>query len=400
MIDPAIREDFPLLTQDDPPIHFDNACMTLKPRPVIEAIRRYYEETPFCAGRSTYRLTGVVEEAVGTSRKAIGRFVTARTANECVFLRNTTEAINLVAKGLDLPHGSTVLTTDREHNSNLVPWQRASPRLAHEAVPSTDEGTVDLGAFERRLAEGGVGLVSVVHMSNLDGYVAPIRELSRLAHDHGAKLLVDGAQYAPHAPLSVRELGCDLYALSVHKMMGPTGVGVLWGRPEVLETLEPLSTGGSTIEDTTLEGHELLPPPARFEAGLQDFAGLVATRAAVEYLERLGMTDVHEHEAALSKRLHDGLVELGAEIIGAPSAQGNGITSFRFPGIGIHELAMLFEDKGDILVRAGAHCLNAYFNARGLDGSVRASLYAYNTPDEVERFLGVCEDVVRAIGAG
>ncbi|MDX1611106.1 MAG: cysteine desulfurase [Candidatus Thermoplasmatota archaeon] len=394
----AVRRDIPLLDQDDPPIYFDNACMTLKPRPVIQALTRYYEETPVCAGRSTYKLTAQVDRAVGSARAAVARFLGASRPEECVFLRNTTEAINLVAHGLDLPDGSTVLTTDREHNSNLVPWQRrAQNGLRHEAVASTQDEQVDLDALEARLSQGDVSLVSVVHMSNLDGYVAPVKEIAELAHDHGALVLVDGAQYAPHAPVDVQELGADLYAFSVHKMMGPTGVGVLYGRYDLLETMDPLVVGGSTIQDTTLDAYTLRDPPGRFEAGLQDFAGILATEATVDYLEALDLAAVHRHEGTLSTRLQDGLEALGATTYGSPAARGNGIVSFSLPGLDIHQLAILLEDKANVLVRAGLHCLNSWFNARELQGSCRASLYAYNTMAEVEACLEAVEAITKAI---
>ncbi len=398
-LDPtAVRADVPLLAQDDPPIYFDNACMTLKPRPVIEAIRRYYEETPVCAGRSTYRLAGRVGEQVAASREALAGFLGAGSADEIVFTRNTTEAINLAARGLDLPDGSTILTTDREHNSNLVPFQRLEQHgHRHETVPSREDGTVDPEAFKQRLETGDVSLVSLVHMSNLDGYLAPVREITEIAHDHGARVLVDGAQSAPHVPVDVDELGVDLFAMSVHKMMGPTGVGALWGRPEVLDGLEPLVSGGATIETTTLDDHVLLDPPGRFEAGLQDFAGLATVGPAVDYLESLGVDAVHAHEARLSTRLADGLEALGVDLIGAPASRGNGIVSFQVDGLDIHQLAILLEDKGEVMVRAGLHCLDSWFGARGLEGSCRASLYAYNTMDEVEVFLTTVEEILDAV---
>lgn len=398
-LDPdAVRQDIPLLDQDDPPVYFDNACMTLKPRPVIEAVNRYYERTPVCAGRSTYRLAGRVGEQVAASREALAGFLGVSSPDEVVFTRNTTEAINLAAQGLDLPDGSTILTTDREHNSNLVPFQRLEAHgYRHETVPSAADGTVDPEAFKARLEAGDVSLVSLVHMSNLDGYIAPVREIAEIAHDHDALVLVDGAQSAPHVPVDVAELGVDLFALSVHKMMGPTGVGALWGRPDVLDGIDPLIAGGSTIETTSLDDHVLLDPPGRFEAGLQDFAGLVATGAAVAYVESLGRSAIHAHEARLSTHLQDGLEQRGVETIGAASAKGNGIVSFTVDGLEIHQLAILLEDKGGICVRAGLHCLDSWFGARGLDGSCRASLYAYNTLEEVARFLEVVDEIQAAV---
>ncbi len=393
-VDPyEVREEIPLLASEDPPVYFDNACMTLKPEPVIEEMTRYYEQTPVCAGRSSHRLAGRVAEDVQASRDRVAGFLGASSAEEIVFTRNTTEALNLACHGLPLERGSTVLTTDREHNSNLVPFQR-SPRVVHEAVPGDEDGRVDLEAWKARLEQGDVSLVSVCHMSNLDGYVVPVEAIAEIAHDHGARVLVDGAQSAPHVPVDVDALGVDLFAFSVHKMMGPTGVGVLWGREGVLEGMEPLVSGGSTVASSSLEGHDLLDPPARFEAGLQDFGGLVAARAAVEYVDALGVEAIHEHEKRLTVRLREGLKGLGASLLGI---EGSGIVSFTLEGVGIHELAVLLEDKGGVMVRAGQHCLDSFFGARGLEGSCRASLYAYNTIEEVDAFLATVEEIRDAV---
>jgi len=396
-LDPqAVRGDVDLLREDDPPIYWDNACMTLKPDPVVEAVERYYRETPVCAGRSTYRLASRVQEQVAASREALAGFV-GGTPDQLVFTRNTTEAINLVAKGLDLD--GTVLTTDREHNSNLVPFQRLDG-VRHEAVAGNENGVVDLEAWKDRLEAGDVDLVSLVHVSNLDGYEAPVGAIAELARDHGARVLVDGAQSAPHLPVDVRELGVDAFAWSVHKMMGPTGVGALWATEAVLDELEPLVTGGSTVATTSLDGHELLDPPGRFEAGLQDFGGLVASRAAVEYLTSLGREAVHRHEDRLARHLEDGLrARDGVHVIGALEARGSGVVSFRVDGLDLHELAVVLEDKADVLVRAGLHCLDSWFNARGLEGSCRASLYAYNTETEVEMALSALDEVLAAVDA-
>jgi len=393
-----VREDIPLLQDDEPPIYVDNACMTLKPDPVIEELNRYYEQTPVCAGRSTYRLAGQVDEAVQRSRATVASFLGADSADECVFTRNTTEAMNLAAKGLDLPTGSTVLTSDREHNSGLVPAQRlAEGGVHHEAVGSTEQGAFDLEAYKARMEQGDVSLVSLVHMSNLDGYITPMQAVAEIAHDHDALVLADGAQSAPHVPVDVAELGVDLFAFSVHKAMGPTGVGVLWGRAELLDEMDPLVAGGATIESTTLTDHELLDAPGRFEAGLQDFAGIQATHAALTYLEEMDRAAVSDHEEKLSRRLQEGIEALGCDVYGAPEAKGNGIVSFAMDGLDIHDLAVVLEDEADVCVRAGLHCLDSWFDARGLGGSCRASLYAYNTMHEVETILDTLAEIRTAV---
>ncbi|HVM44922.1 MAG TPA: aminotransferase class V-fold PLP-dependent enzyme, partial [Candidatus Thermoplasmatota archaeon] len=302
----ALRRDFPLLARDDAPVYLDNACMTLKPRSVIDAVRRYYEETPYCAGRAVYEGSLLVEEMMEGARRALAELLGGRP-DSTVWTKNATEAINLVAHAYPWTRGDVVLTSDREHNSNLVPWQLLASRgVRHEVVPSKPDGTFDLDAWQTRLARGDVALVATVHVSNLDGYEAPARELVELAHERDVPILLDGAQAAPHRPVDLARLGADHYAVSLHKMLGPTGVGALLSTPAALAKLGPFMTGGDTVARTTYESAEFLDAPARFEAGLQNYAGLAAVPAAVQYLERVGLAAVEEHERALTRRLDAG----------------------------------------------------------------------------------------------
>ncbi|HKS59888.1 MAG TPA: aminotransferase class V-fold PLP-dependent enzyme, partial [Thermoplasmata archaeon] len=288
----AWRQKFPaLIPRGDSavPAYLDSACMSLVPQPVLDAMTEYYRDFPGCAGRSLHRYAEEVGHRFEEAREAFARFLGTPTPQSIVFVRNATEAINLVGQGIAWKRGDRVLVSDQEHNSNLVIWQRLSRELGIrlEVLTLPSDGTFDLEAFESKL-DAGVRLVSLSHTSSLDGRTLPIREIAERAHDRGAEVLVDGCQAAPHRPVEFDRLGVDYYALSAHKLMGPTGTGVLAGRPEALERLRPLLLGGETVEWTTLEDHALRPAPHRFEAGLQNYAGILGARAAIRFLAEVG----------------------------------------------------------------------------------------------------------------
>lgn len=394
----ALRKDFPLLARDDAPVYLDNACMTLKPRSVIDAVVSYYEDTPFCGGRGVYEGSLAVEEKVETARKRLAAFL-GGAAQATTFTKNATEAINLVAHSFPWKRGDVVLTTDREHNSNLVPWHLLGSRgVRHEVVASNPDGTLDLDAFADRLGRGDVRFVAAVHVSNLDGYQTPAKALVDLAHEAGARVLLDGAQAAPHVPVDLARLGPDYYAVSMHKMLGPTGVGALLATEEALAALGPFITGGDTVARTTYEGAEMLEGPSRFEAGLQNYAGLCAVAPAIDYLERLGIQNVHAHDTRLMRRMADGLADVpGLGLVGAPLETRSGIVPFSLDEVDPHALAILLEDKHRTMVRSGDHCLHSWFNAHGVPGAVRASTYVYNTEQEVDAFVAAVADLMAAL---
>ena len=395
----ALRKDFPLLDQPEPPVYLDNACMTLKPRSVIEAVTEYYTRTPYCAGRAVYEGSLAVEEKVEEGRRRLAGLLGADPEG-VAFTKNATEAINLVAHSFPWRRGDVVLTTDREHNSNLVPWQRlaATRGVRHEVVPSRADGTLDLDAWRGRLARGDVRLAAAVHVSNLDGYEAPARELVSLAHDAGARVLLDGAQAAAHLPVDLGRLGADYYAVSLHKMLGPTGVGALLARPDALAALDPFLTGGDTVARTTYEGAEFVEGPGRFEAGLQNYAGLCAVAPAVAYLERAGLAAVAAHGRSMAARVAQGLADVpGLSLVGAPVGARIGIVPAALDKVDPHALAILLEDKHRILVRSGDHCLHAWFNARGVPGAVRASFHLYNTTEEADLYVDAVRGLMRAL---
>lgn len=385
-----LRQDFPVLREKEV-IYFDNACMTFRPDQVIEAVNSYYKEFPSCTGRSAHSLAAKASEEYDRARKKVSGFVGAGSPNEIVFLRNTTEAINLVANCLGLEEENKVLTSDREHNSNLIPWQTSEAE--HVVVGSDKEERFDLEEFDRELDED-VELVSIVHKSNLDGYSLPLKEIVERAHEKNALVLVDAAQSVGHEPVDVKDLDVDFMAFSGHKMCGPSGIGALYGKKHLLEDLDPWIVGGSTVKNSHYDSFDLEEVPEKFEAGLQNVAGAIGFGRACEYLESIGRDDICEHEKKLTSLLLDGLRELdGIDLIGVNSPEASGIVSFSVEGLDSHEVAMFLDETGNVAVRSGMHCLHSWFNERDLSGSARASVYLYNTEEEVEKFLENVEDV-------
>ena len=388
-----IREDFPSLQRrinKKPILYLDSACMTLKPRQVIKAMQDYYYNFPACTDRSSHKLSVEVSEACEEARDKIQKFFNAKRYEEIIFTRNTTEAVNLVARGLDLKEGDTVLTTDKEHNSNLIPWLRLKKKrgIIHKVVKSNSDNTFNLDAFEK-LINPRVKLVSMVHTSNIDGYTLPAKKIIEIAHQNGSLVLLDGAQSAPQIPIDVQELDVDFFACSLHKMLGPTGVGILYGKYELLQKLSPLNLGGDTVSDSTYLSFSLLPPPAKFEAGLQDYAGIIGAGAAIDYLNSVGIENIKAHEIRLNKIITEGIKDFpGIRIIGPsdPVLRG-GIVNFTFDTLGAQDLAMILDETANIMVRAGRHCVHSWYHSRRIKESVRASLYIYNTAWEAEFFV-------------
>ncbi len=384
-----IRGDFPVLDKKingKPVIYFDNACMTLRPRQVIEKVREYYEEYPSCGERSLHKLGKRVDEEVENARKLLKKFINAKRIEEIVFTKNTTEGINLVANSLRFERGDIVLTTDKEHNSNLLPWQRLVPKgVKHKIVESGEDNTFSIENFENMMSRN-VRLVSVVHTSNLDGVTSPVKEIVKIAKDYGAKVLLDGAQSVPHREVDVKKLRVDFLAFSGHKMLGPSGIGVLYGKKELLDELQTFIVGGGTVIDTTHYEAKFEELPQKFEAGLQNYAGIIGLGEAVRYLMKIGKENIKKHEVMLNKIITDNLAEI-VELIGPkdPEKRG-GIFSFNLRGVNPHEIAMMLDEMENVCVRSGAHCVHSWFNSHNLEGSVRASLYLYNTREECEKF--------------
>lgn len=400
-----VRRDFPALAPAPgrpAPVYLDSACMSLVPRAVLDALESYYSEYPGCAGRSLHRFAEEVGHRYEGAREAFARFLGAPSASGIVFVRNATEAINLVARGIAWKPGDRVLVSDQEHNSNLVIWQRLSDergiRLSHLRLPS--DGSFDFDALDNEL-DRGVRLVSFFHTSNLDGRSLPIREIAEHAHRKGAEVLVDGCQAAPHQRVDLATLGADYYALSLHKMLGPSGTGLLAGTPERLGQLAPLLVGGETVEWTSLTAHQLRPPPHRFEAGLQNYAGVLGAAAGLRYLERVGLEDVEAHDRAINARATRALAdESRVHLLGPTSpAERASIYSFTLDGVDPNDAALFLDEGYGVMVRSGMHCVHSWYRERSLPGSIRASFYLYTSPRDIDTFVTGVRELLGRIPA-
>lgn len=424
----AIRQEFPALRRlrrGKPPIYFNNTCMTLRPRTVIDAIARYYEQFPTCGGGRSgeqRRLYNWFQEELkdheDRARIRVQELLGAETDAEIIWTRNTTEAINIVANGWHLEPGDEILSTEREHNSNLVPWLEIEARLRRE---TGDPNLVtrrffDLnpdGSFSLENALAAITpktkILALGHASNLDGTIIPndeIRALSARIHEVGGIFLLDAAQSVPHVAIDVRSLGVDFLAFSLHKMCGPAGMGALYGRYELLEQLDPFIVGGDTIADTWQDRVEYKKPPANFEAGLQNYAGMVGSEAAIDYvLDRVGFDLIHAQELELNTRLTERLSPLECDhfwILGPkdPSLRGGVVTMASHSGAIINAIERLADEEANIMVRKGMFCVNAYLHRRfdhvgSAKNNLRASVYFYNTLEECDVFCDLVERVVR-----
>jgi cysteine desulfurase/selenocysteine lyase len=395
-----IRQDFPVLAGPKPPIYFDNACMTMRPKQVIAAINRYYNEFPACGERSMHRLGRMVTEEVEKSRTIISKFFNAKNPKEIVFTKNTTEAINLIARSLPFKPGDRVLTTDKEHNSNLLPWIIAASTkgIKHEVVKTNPDNTFNLSEFEKQLGKGAK-LVAMGHTSNLDGVTIPAREIIKTAHDHGALVLLDAAQSAPHREIDVRKLDVDFLACSGHKMLGPSGTGILYGKYHLLESMPHYIAGGGTVTNSTYTGFTPEKPPERFEAGLQDYAGIIGLAEATKYLSAIGMRNIEAHEAELNRKITESFRNSPCLSILGPADPSlrSGIFSFNVSNMDPHDIALLLDRSDNIAIRSGSHCVHSWFNAHGVKGSARASVYLYNTPAECDTFINALNKIIKYI---
>ena len=388
-----IRQDFPLLQErrkGKPIVYFDNACQSLRPQLVIDAINSYYLKSSACMGRSMHYLATEVTRACDESRKTIAKFLNASRKEEIIFTRNTTEGINLVAHSMQFNKGDVILISDKEHNSNLLPWQQLVKKQGAilRITPSKSDNSFDLEAFEKLLSEG-VKLVAIGSTSNLDGLTIPMAAVIKKAHAAGAIVLLDAAQTVPHQNIDVKALNVDFLAFSGHKMLGPSGIGILYGKYALLERMEPFLVGGETVSSTTYEDGVFLPPPEKFEAGLQDYAGIIGLGAAVSYLQKIGFDSIQKQEHLLNAALTEGLRDTsGITLIGPqdPAPRG-GIFSFYKQGTDSHQIALMLDQMANIEVRSGQHCVHSWFHAHKLAGSVRVSFYFYNTLDEIHIFL-------------
>jgi cysteine desulfurase / selenocysteine lyase len=394
-----IRRDFPILKRrvgETRLVYLDNAATSQKPRQVLDALAEYYEEHNANVHRGVHRLAEEATASYELARQKLAHFLGAPDVKGLIFTRGTTESINLVAHAWGrrfLREGDEVVLTEAEHHSNLVPWQLAAQATGAKLrfIPILEDGTLDLEAAER-LIGSRTKLVGSIHASNVLATINSVEKLARMAHEADALMLVDGAQSAPHLPVSLETLGCDFFACSGHKMLGPTGVGVLWGRPEILDEMDPFLGGGEMIREVYLDHSTWNDLPYKFEAGTMNVAQAVGLAAAVDYLDKLGMENIREHERRLGEYAYRRLSELeGVEIYG-PMEDRTGLVSFSVPDVHPHDLSQLLDEEG-IAIRSGHHCAQPLMRRLGVAATARASFYLYNTEKEVDALV---EALVRA----
>lgn len=396
-----IRADFNILDKKDGerPIYFDSACMSLKPKQVLEAMNEYYSNYSACAGRSSHKMGDKVTKKVKEARSLISKFINAKSENEIIFTRNTTEGINLLVNSFPFVKGDVVLISDKEHNSNLIPWLvlRDKIGIVVKIIYSNEDGTFNLDNFSELVK--GARLVSLVHTSNLDGYTNPIKEIIEIAHNNNALVLLDVAQSIPHKRIDVSDLDVDFLAFSGHKMLGPTGTGVFYGKIKLLDKLEPFMTGGETVLSSSYENYKFLPVPEKFEAGLQDYAGIIGLGEAVKYLNNLDFKEIQEHELFLNSYITEEIQKIPQiKIIGPKDAKDrSGIINFYIEGVDMHKFAIMLDEMAGIAIRSGQHCVNAWFDNKKIKNSARVSLYFYNTIEEAEVLINNLNKIVKII---
>ena len=403
----AVRADFPVLRREidgAPIVYLDSGNTSQKPVQVIEAMDEFLRTGYAPINRSAYRLAGWATDAYEGARAAVARLVNAPSADEVVFTKNATEALNLVASswgGANLGQGDAVVLTHMEHHANIVPWQMLAERNGIELrwLPLTDDGQLDLSELDRAL--DGAKALAFTAMSNVLGTITPVAELCRRAHDAGAIAIVDACQYVPHNVTDVQAWGADFVAFSSHKMCGPSGIGALWGRMELLDATPPFIGGGNMIADVRLDGFTTAPVPAKFEAGTMPIVEAVGFGAAVEYLESIGMAEVRRHEMELTRYAIDTLDERYGDDITIHGPDNvevrGGVLSFAFRDIHPHDISQVLDER-NVCVRAGHHCAKPLMRVLGANATARASLYLYNDRSDVDALADALDGATDIFG--
>jgi cysteine desulfurase / selenocysteine lyase len=389
----ALRADFPILAQEfngKPLAYLDSAVTAQKPRQVLDAMTQFYETSYGNVHRGVYALAERATEAFEGAREKIARFVNAPSSRELIFTRNATEGLNLVAYAWGLTNlgaDDLVVVSELEHHSNFVPWQYIAKRTGagFRMIPLTDSGELDIDVLDGIAADGRVKVVATNLVSNALGTVNPVERLAGWAHEHGAIMVVDGAQAAPHRAIDVQALGCDFFAFSAHKLCGPSGVGALWGRRELLEEMEPFNLGGHMIRKVQFEETTWGDLPHKFEAGTSPIAEAVGFGAAVDYLSSAGLAAIEQHEHELAAYALERLRDVpGIVLYGPPPERRAGIVSFNMEGIHPHDVAQVLDWEG-VAIRAGHHCCQPLMHRLGVAATNRASFYLYTVPEEIDR---------------
>jgi cysteine desulfurase/selenocysteine lyase len=402
----AYRDDFPILSrlvQDEQPlVYLDSAATSQSPRQVVEQWEVVYQQVYSNVHRGAHWLSEESTERYELTRESVREFINASSTNEIVFTSGTTAAINLVARSwgdAEIKAGDELLVTQMEHHSNLVPWQQLAERSGAQLkfIPVTDEGQLDLAALDLLLSER-TRLVAVTHVSNVLGTINPVKEIVARAKAVDACVLLDAAQSVPHQPVDVQALGVDFLAFSGHKMCGPSGVGVLYGREQLLDRMPPFLGGGSMIHSVTEEGFEVAHLPAKFEAGTPPIVPVIVLKSAIDYLTKIGLERIQQHEAALLSHAHQLLAGVdGLQILGPSPERKGGIVSFVIEGMNPGDLSVLLDQQG-MAIRAGHHCAMPLHKRLGIASSCRASFYFYNTLADIERFVEILEKTRQTFG--
>ena len=398
-----IRKDYPILERTvagKPLIYLDNAATSQVPRCVVEGIEQMYYHSKANVHRGVHTLSQEATDMVEATREKVRQYIGAESIEEIVFTRGTTEAINLVANsfGERLCNGDEIIVTAMEHHANIVPWQllQRRKRLRLSVVPINDAGEVDLEAFERMIGDD-TRLVSIAHVSNVLGTINPVKEMIAIAHRNGVPVLVDGAQAVAHIKVDVRDLDADFYAFSAHKMYGPSGVGVLYGKKKFLESMPPYQGGGEMIGTVSFEKTTFADLPFKFEAGTPDFVGIAAFSRAIDYIQGLGLENISAHERQLLKAATEGLMQIPGMRIFGTAAEKDAVLSFLVGNVSSYDIGLLL-DKLGVAVRTGHHCAQPLMHRLGIEGTVRASFAVYNTMEEVEQFVAATARVAKMFG--
>ena len=386
----SVRGEFPAIAGWH---YLDSAATAQKPQAVIDAIARGYDRDYATVHRGVYERSAVMTQSYENARAAVASFIGAKQASDIVFTRNATEAINLVAQVLPKEGRGRVLLSQLEHHSNIVPWQLAG--YAIDVVPITADGQIDLDAAEQMISDEH-RVVAFAHVSNVLGSILDAKRAAEIAHSKGALLLLDGCQAAPRIPVDVQAIGCDFYALSAHKLYGPTGIGALWGRGELMDAMPPYQGGGAMIDSVTFERTTYAPPPQRFEAGTPHIVGAVGLHAAIQWVEGIGLPAIHAHETALVRECREALRQFNSVRLFGPEDSA-GIVSFAVEGVHPHDIGTILDDEG-VAIRAGHHCAQPLMAVLGVAATARASFAAFSDSSDIEALVKGIHKVLRIFG--
>ncbi|GAK38777.1 cysteine desulfurase [Paenibacillus urinalis] len=389
----AIREQFPILDQEingHPLVYLDNAATSHKPRVVLDAIKRYYEWENSNVHRGVHTLGSRATDAYEGAREKVAKFINAKRSQEIIFTRGTTTALNIVASSYGpsvLNEGDEIVITPMEHHSNLIPWQQLAKRTGAvlKYIPLQPDGNIDLADVEKTITPN-TKIVSMAYVSNVLGVINPIKEVAEIAHRNGAVMVVDGAQSTPHMKVDVQDLDCDFYALSGHKMCGPTGIGALYGKKALLESMEPVEFGGEMIDDVGLYESTWKELPWKFEGGTPIIAGAVGLGAAIDFLTEIGMDEIAQHESKLSHYAMSRISEIDGIQVYGPKKRHVGLVTFNLDDVHPHDVATVLDASG-VAIRAGHHCCQPLMRWLEVGSTARASFYLYNTEQDVDRLV-------------